>query len=447
MSEFLSKEEGNKLLDKITWDLIRPTRSHKGLELWIVVLGLIMIAFGYAYFIQLRDGLGVTAMRDFVSWGMYIGNFVFFVAVSLVGFLITAVLGLLKFKWIEPISRIAEIVALAFVMVAGLVIVFDMGRPDRLHHVLIYGRFQSPILWDITVITTYLVISLLLFLLPLIPDMAIAAQRVKNLPTWQKKLYEILSFGFKHKPEQYKIIKKGIRILSILIMPVALAIHTVTSWLFASTLRPGWDTTIFGPYFVTGAFVAGAAAVIVMMGIFRSNFKLKDYIKEEHFDQMGKLLVFVSLVYLYFNVNEYLVPGYKMKEGDNEHLMGLFTGHWAPMFWTSQILGLIVPIILPLFKKFRTPKALTIISVLVVIGAWLKRYIIVVPTMLHPHLPIQNVPEEYATYIPTGAEILVTLGTFGLTFIIITVLSKVFPVVPIWEVAKEKGVDLENIND
>jgi molybdopterin-containing oxidoreductase family membrane subunit len=447
MSEFLSKEEGNKLLDKITWDLIRPTRSHKGLELWIVVLVLIMIAFGYAYFIQLRDGLGVTAMRDFVSWGMYIGNFVFFVAVSLVGFLITAVLGLLKFKWIEPISRIAEIVALAFVMVAGLVIVFDMGRPDRLHHVFIYGRFQSPILWDITVITTYVMISLLLFLLPLIPDMAIAAQRVKNLPVWQKKLYEILSFGFKHKPEQYKIIKKGMRILSILIMPVALAIHTVTSWLFASTLRPGWDTTIFGPYFVTGAFVAGSAAVIVMMGIFRSNFKLKDYIKEEHFDNMGKLLVFVSLVYLYFNVNEYLVPGYKMKEGDNEHLMGLFTGHWAPMFWTSQILGLVIPIILPIFKKFRTPKALTIISVLVVIGAWLKRYIIVVPTMLHPHLPIQNVPEEYSTYIPTGAEILVTLGTFGLTFVIITVLAKVFPVVPIWEVAKEKGIDLEKIND
>ncbi len=448
MSKYLSKEEGNKVLDKITWDLIRPTQSHKGLTVWIVVLISIMIAFLYPYIIQLRDGLGsTTALRDFVSWGMYISNFVFFVAISLVGFLITAVLGLLKFKWIEPIARIAEIVALAFVMVAGLVIIVDMGRPDRVHHLLLYGRLQSPILWDVTVITTYIAISSLLFLLPLIPDMAIAAQRVKSLPEWQKKLYTILSFGFTHKPEQYRIIKRGMRILSVLIMPVALAIHTVTSWLFAATLRPGWDTTIFGPYFVTGAFVAGVAAVVIMMQIFRVNFKLKDYIKEEHFDQMGKLLVFVSLVYLYFNLNEYLVPAYKMKTADAAHIRELFTGHWAPLFWMGQTFGLIIPILLPIFKRFRTPKMLTFISVFVVIGAWIKRYIIVIPTMLHPHLPMQNVPEDYTTYIPKTAEMLITFGTLGLVFIIITVLAKVFPVVPIWEVAKEKGVDLEKLND
>ncbi len=446
MSQHLSKEEGNKVLNKIATDVLRPMKSHRGLELWVVFLITLMVGFGYAYFIQLRDGLGVTAMRDFVSWGMYIANFVFFVAVSLVGFLISAVLGLLKIKWITPITRISEIVALSFVMVAGLVIVFDMGRPDRLHNVFIHGRFQSPILWDITVIISYTVISFLLYVLPLIPDIAIARKKMNNLAPWKQRLYAVLSFGWNHKPAQYDLLKKLIRLLAILIMPCALAIHTVTSWLFAATLRPGWDTTIFGPYFVTGAFVAGAAAVIAAMYFFRVNYKLKEYLTDEHFNYMGKLLVLVSLVYLYFNINEYLVPGFKMKEHDNVHLMQLFTGHFAPLFWTSMVIGLFMPIVLPVFKFFRKPGPLAIISVLAVIGAWLKRYIIVVPTMMHPHLPTQNVPDEYLSYMPTGVEIFVTLGTFGLALIIFTLLSKLFPVIPIWEVAHEKGVNLEENN-
>jgi len=231
--------------------------------------------------------------------------------------------------------------------------------------------------------------------------------------------------------------------LSIIIIPVALAIHTVTSWLFASTLRPGWDTTIFGPYFVAGAFVAGAAAVIILMNILRTSYKLEDYFTDFHFDMMGRLLVLVSLLYAYFNINEFLVPAYKMKSGEDVHLYTLFQGAYAGLFWVVQIIGMGLPIIFMMFKEWRKPGNLTFIAVIVLIAAFLKRYIIVVPTLLHPYLPIQNVPEKFHSYFPTWIEMSVTAGAFAMTFIIITLLLKVFPVIPLWELAEEEGVTEE----
>lgn len=443
MSESLSKEQARKLVDKYAEDAIRPMKNHKGFLPWIGFLGLILAIFAYAYFIQLRDGLNVTSMRDYVSWGMYIANFVFFVAVSLVGMLISAVMGLLGQNWVKPITRVSEIVALGFVLVAGLVIVTDMGRPDRFHHIIFYGRLQSPIIWDITVITTYIIISSLLFFLPLIPDLAFIKKKMKDMPTWQYQLYNILSLGWIGTPEQYKILHKSIRMLSIIIIPVALMIHTVTSWLFASTLRIGWDTTIFGPYFVAGAFVAGTAAVIIVMYILRQNYKLQDYFTDYHFDMMGRLLVLVSLLYAYFNINEFLVPAYKMKSGEAVHLHTLFQGAYAGLFWIVQIIGMGLPILFMIFKYWRKPDNLTFIAVIVLIGAFLKRFIIVIPTLLHPHLPIQNVPEEFHKYFPTWIEMAVTAGAFGMSFMIITLLLKIFPVIPMWELAEDEGITEE----
>jgi molybdopterin-containing oxidoreductase family membrane subunit len=439
MSEhhFQLTKDKNKL-DKIASDILKPVGMNIQFHTWMGFLTIFLIAGLYAYFIQLRDGLKVTGMRDYVSWGMYIANFVFFVATSLVGMLISAVLGLIGYQWIKPIARIAEIIAVAFAAVAGLVIVSDMGRPDRLPYVFMHGRVQSPILWDVTVVTTYLVISFLLYFLPLIPDLAIAKGRLKNQPAWLVKAYEILSFNWTHHPKQYQVLFKAIRILLILVVPTAFAIHTVTSWLFAVTPRSGWDSTIFGPYFLTGAFVAGSAALIIAMFFFRNNYNLKGYITEIHFDKMGKLLVLVSIVYLYFNINEFLVPAYKMKSADANHIRELFTGHYAPMFWSVQLLGLIFPIILLIFKPMRKPAPITIISVFVILGAWFKRYLIVIPTMAHPHLPKQFVPESWMIYKPTLAESAITITSFVLILFIITLLSKFFPVVPIWEMAEEK---------
>ena len=417
-------------------DLIRSIGLRKPYYIWMTFLTLLLLACLYAYYLQLRDGLIVTGLRDYVSWGMYIANFVFFVAVSLIGMLISSVLGLAGAKWITPVSRIAEFIAVAFAIVAGLVIIADMGRPDRVLNLFIHGRFQSMIIWDIVVVITYATLCLLLLYIPLIPDAAVL-KNYEGFPKWQRKMYSVLSMGWAEKPGQIKIIKRMIMILLVTIIPVAFAIHTVTSWLFASTMRTGWDSTIFGPYFLAGAFVAGAAAVVIVMYVLRNIYKLKKYITDLHFDRMGKIIVLLALVYAYFNINEFIVPAFKLKTGDDVHLYELFTGHWAGAFWFAQILGLVLPIILLLFKPMRKPLPMFVIAILVLLASWVKRYIIVVPTMLHPKLPIQNVPQDFIIYTPTLTEIAITIAPFIIVTMIISILAKLFPVVPMWEVSHE----------
>ncbi|MCK9422625.1 MAG: polysulfide reductase NrfD [Bacteroidales bacterium] len=428
-------------LEKLILDLTHHIRINKGFLVWMGFLLVSLMVCLYAYSIQLRIGLGVAGIRDYVSWGMYLANFVFFVASSLIGMLISGVLGLIGMKWITPVTRIAETIAVAFAAVAGLVIVSDMGRPERLAYVFLYGRFQSPILWDVTVVITYFVLSSLLLFLPLIADMAIIHRSKQALPSWLRPVYKLLSLNFTDRPEQNKIISRSIRILLILLIPAALSIHTVTSWLFAVTSRAGWDSTIFGPYFVSGAFVAGSATVIIAMFFFRKNYKLQDYLTDLHFTNMGKVLVLVSLVYLYFNLNEFIVPGYKLKRADAVHLHDLLAGKDALLFWVIQIGGLLLPVLFMLFRRFRKPLPITIIAVAVLIAAWFKRYIIVIPTQEHPFLPIQHVPQNFITYAPTLIEILITLAPFILVLIIITLISKFFPVIPLFETAKEKGIE------
>lgn len=449
MNKIESPAESRKLLDKITFDLTRSiVKKDELTRFWFFILIMFAGVGLWGWIIQIKTGLGVTGMRDYVSWGMYIANFVFFVAVSLIGFLISSALHLLKINWAKPVSRVAEQVAIAAVAMAGIIIVMDMGRPDRFLNIFLHGRFASPIIWDVTVVSTYLAISVLLFYIPLIPDLALMRDRMGNeLPKWKLKLYTILALGWKGKAEQYKIIYHTLRILMLLIIPVGLSIHTVTSWLFAATLRSGWDTAILGPYFVAGAFVAGTAAVIMVMYAYRLRYGLKDYFQDYTFDQMGKLLVFVCLVYLYFNINEYLVPGYKMKLADGIHLKELFRGNYSGMFWLIQITGLFLPIVLLLFRYFRRPLPIAIISLVVMISAWFKRYIIVIPTLEHPFLPVQNVPENFQNYSPTSIEIMITLFSFFSALIIISVLAKLFPVITIWEYAEEQGIDKKYLSE
>lgn len=424
-------------LEQVSADVLRNVRLNKGFLAWMTFLILALGACLVAYYIQLKDGLIVTGLRDLTSWGMYIANFVFFVATSLVGMLISGVLGLIGNQWIKPIARIAEIIAIAFAAVAGLVIISDMGRPDRLPYLFMYGRVQSPILWDVSVVTTYFVLSFLLWFFPMLPDLAIAKGRMSHAPKWLQKAYDILSFRWVHSNEQYKILFRITRILILLIIPTAFAIHTVTSWLFAVTHRPGWDSTIFGPYFISGAFVSGTAAVMIAMFFFRNNYKLKSYLTDLHFDKMSKLLVLVAIVYFYFNLNEFLVPAYKLKTADAVHIEALFIGKYALLFWATQLGGLIIPILLLFFKRMRKPLPAMIISLFVLAGAWLKRYIIVVPTQEHPLLPAQNYPHEWMVYTPTLIETAITLASIILVLMIITILSKLFPVIPIWEMAEK----------
>lgn len=442
-SQTISANDATGAFTQLNQDLLpRPFKIYG--KIWTGTLIFLTLVGLFFYIQQLREGLSITAMRDYSTWGIYISNFVFFVAISLVGSLISAILKLSNAAWRTPLTRISEMIAVAAIIFAAIVIVIDMGRPDRFLNVIFRARIQSPITWDVIVISTYLVISLLLLYLPMLPDLAMMRDRFAGIPRWQRSLYRALSLNWKSTPEQKEILEKCIRILAVAIIPVALGIHTVTSWLFATTLRPGWDSSNFGPYFVSGAFMLGAGAVIVAMYIFRKFYRLDAYFTDDHFDKMGKLLVLLSLVYLYFNINEYFIPAYKMKPHEIEHLNELFYGEYAPLFWLVQIGGMILPIVVLLFKKGRRPLTLAIISVLVIVGAWFKRFLIVIPTLSHPFIPMDRIPEAWQHYSPTLPEWFITIGTLAGALLIVTALVRIFPIIPIVETAEEKQILIEN---
>ncbi|MGC8802939.1 MAG: hypothetical protein ACP5PS_04085 [Bacteroidales bacterium] len=192
------------------------------------------------------------------------------------------------------------------------------------------------------------------------------------------------SFGWQGTTDQAETLQKALRALMVIVIPVAISNHTVTAWLFVNTLRPGWDSTNFGPYFVSGAFVAGGAFMIVLLYAVRSIFNLHNYIQPVHFNRMGMLLVLLMLVYLDFNINEYLVPAYKMRTAEKKILDVLLVGEYAGLFWFSQIGGLILPIMLLILNSMRKPIPLAIISLVVLVAAGIKRYLIVVPTLTAP---------------------------------------------------------------
>lgn len=414
-----------------------PQKFGKAGTIWVTILVLLCLAGMIGYYRQITLGLGVTGMRDYASWGIYISNFVFFVAISLVGSLITAIFRLTNVGWRTPLTRISEIIAVSAILFASIIIIVDMGRPERFVHIFMYSRLQSPIIWDVIVITTYLTLSVLFLYFPLLPDLPILIKNSKAGSGLQK-LYKFLGSFWKGSAAQFKITEKAVRMISVMIIPIALAIHTVTSWLFATTYRPGWDSTNFGAYFVSGAFLVGAGGVVVAMYVFRRAYKLEAYITDKHFDYMGKIVVMLALLYLYFNVNEYLVPAFKMKKAEEHHLMSLFTGEFSLLFWSAIFLGMILPIIVLIFPSGRKPTSAFVMGVLVVVGAWFKRFLIVTPTMLSPFLPMYDVPDGYKHYWPTWEEWAITLGSLAGALLIITIFARLFPIVPIHETIEEK---------
>ena len=423
--------------EQITSDLLPQKFGKRGL-IWTGALILLFLTGAFAYYRQLRHGLGVTHMGDYVSWGIYISNFVFFVAISLVGSLITAVFRLADVKWATPLTRIAEIIAVSAIVFAALIIVVDMGRPERMLNLFIHGRIQSPIMWDVIVISTYFIISLLLLYFPLLPDLKILLRFKEKSGKALNKLYRFQGSFWKGTAEQFKISEKSIRILCIAIIPVAFSIHTVTSWLFATTYRAGWDSTNFGAYFISGAFLVGAGAVVVAMYVFRRNYQLEKYITEMHFEKMGRIVVMLCLLYLYFNINEYMVPAFKMKKSEEAHLSGLFTGDYAVMFWFAIVVGMILPILILLFKKGRKPLPMFIAGLMIVIGAWFKRYLIVTPTLLHPFLPIEDTPAAFHNYFPSWEEWAIAIGSLSGALLVITFFARIYPIIPIQETITEQ---------
>lgn len=426
-----------KKTDKLLNDLV-PRKFGKAGVIWTWSLIIISIAGIIAYIDQVIKGQVVTNMNDYALWGIYISNFVFFVATSFVGTVTVAVLRLTKNSWRTPIVRIAEIISLASIIMAGITIMIDMGRPDRLLYLFIYGRMQSPIIWDVIIIPTYIVISILLLYFPLLPDLAILKKYYKKTKPKLSKWYGKLSFNWRGSEAQKKIQLKSIHIVAILTIPAGFMLQTIDAWLFSTLFRVGWDSTNMGAYFISGASVAGVGALVSVVYVIQKAYKLEDYITDFHYDKLGKFLVLTCLIYLYFNVNEYLLPQLTSKKEEITHANVLFTGDYAPLFWFVQVGGLIVPILILLFKKGRKPLPMFLVGLLVVVGSWWKRYLIVTPTLLHPFLPVQGVPESWLNYFPSFHEWIITVSTLSMALLIITILVRYLPVIPIQRTADEQ---------
>ncbi len=426
---------------------LRPTRTFsRTTQIWIGCL-LIVMGWGlYCYIHQLRHGLGVTAMRDYVSWGLYISTFVFFIGISHSGTLVSAILRITKQEWRRPITRSAELLTFVSLLFGGIMPIIDLGRPDRIANLVIFGRIQSPLMWDVISILTYFTGSTVFLFLPMIPDMALCRDRLIVVDTRFKKfkkwLYTKMSLGWKGTKSQWHRLETSMTVMTIVIIPVAVSVHTVVSYIFAMTLRPGWNSTVFGPYFVVGALYSGSAGVILGMAAFRKLYHLENYLTPRHFDLIGRIVLSLTLVYAYLNLNEYWIPAYKMATAEGHLLSDLFYGSYSKAFWTCQFGTVLLPIVIMSFPKGRKITPLVITCIIIVAGAWVKRYLIVVPTLLHPFMPIQEVPGTWSTYFPNYVEFSVTAACLAGIFFVITIFSKLFPMMAVWEV--EEGIEIEH---
>lgn len=413
---------------------------HSSKRFYAYVGGLVsVIAFaGYAYYIQLTQGLIVTGMREPVIWGLYISNFVFFIGISHAGTLISAILRVSKAEWRRPITRMAESITVMAISVAALYPLIDLGRPDRIANVFLFGRIQSPIIWDFISIGTYLTGSLIYLYLPLIPDIADIRDRVPISSKFKRWMYNKLSLGWKGTREQKKHLEKAIGYMAIIIIPVAISVHTVVSWIFVMTLRVGWHSAMFGPYFVTGAIFSGIASIIIAMAIFRRIYHLEMFIKLKHFKNLGYMLVVLDVALLYFIINEFLTAYYGGVLHEVPWLTILSVGEYAVLFW-FMIGSFLVAGILIGIPATRSVAGIVVASFLVVLGMWIERFVIVVPSLAIPQL--EGSVLSLGAYLPTWVEWAITAGGFALFILLFSIFSKIFPIVSHWEVSEgaEKG--------
>ncbi|NIO47828.1 MAG: polysulfide reductase [Candidatus Aminicenantes bacterium] len=422
---------------KLENQLLSPvTRTGKKFYLTAAILLSIIAPGVFAWITQIRSGLGVTGLNRPIYWGFYITNFVFFIGISHAGTLISAILRLAHAEWRRAITRSAEVITVLVLFFGVFNIITDLGRPDRMFFTISHAEFGSPLLWDVVSISTYLFCSSIYLFLPLIPDIAIMREKFNG--TARGFVYRILALGWKGTEKQWKVLQKAISFMAVLIIPIAVSVHTVVSYVFAMTIQPMWHSTIFGPYFVTGAIFSGIAALIVAMVIIRRSCHLEGFLKPIHFNNLGLLLLVMSLLWFYFTFTENLTSFYGAEPSHLAVFYAKLTGPYAPYFWTMVFSCFILPVIILSNRKTRTIKGTLIASIAVIIGMWLERYTIVLPTLVNPRLPI-----ERGSYTPTWVEFAITAGCFAAFILLYILFAKIFPIISIWEIKEGKKAGVE----
>ena len=493
--------------------LIDPLfRSSTRFRIAVAVL-LLLVGWGvFVYARQVTLGLGLTGMDRPTYWGVYMVNFIFFIGISHAGTLISAILRVTGAEWRRPITRVAEAITVFALIVGTLQIIIDMGRPDRLWFVLRYGRLQSPILWDVVSVTMYFLGSVTYLYLPLIPDAAILRDNApRTAPGWQRNLYSFLAMGWRGNREQWLRLEKAIAVMAVLIIPIAVSVHTIISWILATTVQPGWHSSIFGPYFVVGAIFSGIGALFLAMTAVRNALGLEQYIGASQYRNLGLLFIVMNFIWVYFTYAEHLGIAAAQQTDEFVVLAGKLWGSFAVGFWAMIVLMaaalwvLLAPRLLsrlPVLERAAQPQltlasaagvvvtayllfspalswlpqpsanaalveplartggwalliifslgvglgfapwlktravAATVISALfVLVGMWLERWNIIVPTMTRPRLI------SFSDYMPTFTEISLTVASVALFILLFLLFFKLFPAISLWEVAEGRVIE------
>lgn len=414
-------------------DVLNPLYKGTGKGFYLTVaflLGVIFIGVT-AYVLQLRDGLLVTGMNRPVFWGVYITNFVFFIGLSHAGTLISAILRIVGAEWRRPFTRAAEALTIFSLPIGVGSIIFDMGRVDRVWHVLWYGRFQSPLLWDFTAVGLYMLSSVFFFYLVMIPDIALCRDRLTNAPAWRQKMYQVLSLGWRGSPEEHRRLEVIMSAMAIFLTLLVVTVHTVVSWVFGMTLQPGWHTAIIGPYFLVGAIYSGVAAVAVIAALLRKLLGWERYLTAEHFDYIGKFLLALTLAWFYFTFAEFITDIYG---NETAHI----TVIWAKFFEEFQgalvwmfLLCFVVPLPILALRRLRTINSIVFAGLAINLGMWLERWTVIVPSLTRPRLPY-----NFGAYTPTWVEWSITAASFAALALLFMLFGKLFPLLPIWEIVE-----------
>jgi len=393
----------------------------------------------YSIYREVTYGIGQWNLNKTIGWGWDITNFVWWVGIGHAGTLISAILLLFRQGWRTGVNRAAEAMTIFAVMCAGQFPIWHMGRVWMAFFVLPYPNsrgplwvnFNSPLLWDVFAISTYFTVSLLFWYTGLLPDLATVRDRAKL--KWRKNMYGVLSFGWTGSTKHWQRHESLALVLAGLSTPLVLSVHTVVSFDFATSVIPGWHTTIFPPYFVAGAIFSGFAMVQTLLVISRKVLNLEEYITIEHIEVMNKVIVLTGSIVGIAYLTELFISWYGMNTYENWAFMQNRVNLYSPYGWSYWLMmscNVLSPQIF-WFKKMRRNLVVTLfMSVIVNIGMWFERFVIIVTSIYRDYLP-----SSWSTYYtPTIFEIGFYLGTFGLFFTCYFLFSKFFPVIAVAEI-------------
>ena len=423
---------GEKSYHDVSVDVAAPVEGKANKQWWIVFsIALAAFLWGIGCIIYtISTGIGTWGLNKTVGWAWDITNFVWWVGIGHAGTLISAVLLLFRQKWRMAVNRSAEAMTIFSVIQAGLFPIIHMGRPWLGYWVLpipnAYGslwvNFNSPLLWDVFAISTYLSVSLVFWWTGLLPDFAMIRDRA--VKPFQKKIYSLLSFGWTGRAKDWQRFEEVSLVLAGLATPLVLSVHTIVSFDFATSVIPGWHTTIFPPYFVAGAIFSGFAMVQTLLIIMRKVSNLEDYITVQHIELMNIVIMITGSIVGVAYITELFVAWYSGVEYEQYAFLNRATGPYAWAYWMMMSCNVFSPQFM-WFKRLRTSIMFSFfISIVVNVGMWFERFVIIVTSLHRDYLP-----SSWTMFSPTFVDIGIFIGTIGFFFVLFLLYARTFPVI------------------